>query len=377
MHDNSVRMKRYFLIVALLGALVPAQAQKNAPIVSIGGSGARTRKAAPADNSLLPKIFAGWQLSGNPEISTDPAVADPTNAGILKEYGFHDFESATYTRLPGRKLAVKAARFKDATGAYGAFTFYKVPEMLNVDIGDQGSSANERVLFYKGNVLVQAVLDQVTGMSAAELRELADDLPKPQGPAASLPTLPTYLPKQSYVKNSAKYVLGPVGLASAHSPLSPDVVDFGREPEIVLGDYNSSTGTARLMLILYPTPQIAGERLRALESSQPAGDANEFLAKRTGPILAVVSGKISAGEAKSLLASVNYDAQVTWNQPTSLNKKDNIGNLIINNFLLIAIIFGFAIVLGIAFGGIRILVKRFFPDRVFDRDIEIIQLNLR
>ncbi len=374
-------MKRLFISFVLWAAVLtlPAPAQKSAPVVTIeSGHAAQTGKPAPADNSLLPKIFAGWQMSGSPEISKDPATADPTNAAVLKEYGFRDFASATYVRLGGRKLAVKAARFADATGAYGAFTFYKFPEMLNVEIGDQGSSANEHVLFYKGNVLVQAVLDQITGMSAAELRELADDLPRPPGPTASLPTLPTYLPKQSYVKNSAKYILGPVALASEHSPLPADMVNFGLDAEVMLGDYSSSAGTATLMLISYPTPQIAAERLRAIESIHPASDAaREFMAKRTGPIVAVVSGRISDGEAKSLLASVNYDAQVTWNQPTSLNKKDNIGNLIINNFLLIAIIFGFAILLGVAFGGVRILVKRFFPDRVFDRDMDIIQLHLR
>ena len=133
------------------------------------------------------------------------------------------------------------------------------------------------------------------------------------------------------------------------------------------------------MLISYPTPQIAAERLRAIESSHPASDSapSQFMAKRTGPMVVVVAGKISQGEAKSLLASVNYDAQVTWNQRTSFSKKDNIGNLIINDFLLIGIIFLFAIVLGIAFGGVRILVKRLFPYRVFDRDIDIIQLHLK
>ena len=245
----AVIMKRLVTIFVLLLAAwaLPAAAQKNAPVVSIEtGHRAETGKSVPADSSLLPKIFAGWQVSGAPEISKDPAVADPTNAPVLKEYGFRDFESATYVRPGGRKLTVKAARFADASGAYGAFTFYKLPEMLNEQIGDQGASANEHVLFYKGNVLVQAVLDQITVMSAAELRELGDDLPKPKGTDAVLPTLPTYLPKQSYVKNSAKYVLGPASLANVQSPLPADLVDFGREPEITLGNTAAAPVRRRL-----------------------------------------------------------------------------------------------------------------------------------
>src|SRR5713226_4555551 len=158
---------------------------------------------------ILPKQFAGWQISGSVQPSKDPAAADPVNAALLKEYGFSDFESATYARDDGRKLTLKAARFGDASGAYGAFTYYKMPQMLTEKIGDQGASLNERVLFYRGNVLVDAVFDKLTAMSAAELRELAGLLPLPPGSTRNLPGLPAYLPHPGYVKNTAKYVVGP------------------------------------------------------------------------------------------------------------------------------------------------------------------------
>ena len=177
----------------------------------------------------------------------------------MKEYGFTDSEGATYTRDDGRKLKIKAARFQDASGAYGAFTFYKMPQMLNEKIGDQGSSLNERVLFYRGNILVDAVFQQLSAMSAAELRELAGDLPLATGSTQGLPGLPAYLPSQSYMKNSAKYVLGPTGLEKLDAPLPSQLVDFGAGAEIVLGKYASSGGEATLMLISYPTPQIAGD----------------------------------------------------------------------------------------------------------------------
>jgi hypothetical protein len=48
----------------------------------------------------------------------------PTNAAVLKEYGFVRLEKAGYTRDDGRNLTIKAAVFEDASGAYGAFTYY-------------------------------------------------------------------------------------------------------------------------------------------------------------------------------------------------------------------------------------------------------------
>ena len=149
-----------------------------------------------ATPEILPSSFAGWQIE-KPQFSKSASAADATNANVLHEYGFTDFEGATYTRDDGRKLTVKAARFADASGAYGAFSFYKTPAMLNEKIGDQGYSLNERVLFYRGNVLVDAVFQQLSAMSAAELRELADDLPRPAGSGTifrdSRPTCPKNL----------------------------------------------------------------------------------------------------------------------------------------------------------------------------------------
>ncbi len=214
---------------------------------------------APAASlaSVLPAQFAGWHLSGSARTSKDPAVADSVNAALLKEYGLTDFESATYTRDDGRKVALKAIRFADASGAYGAFAYYKLPQMRTESIPDQGSSLNERVLFYRGNLLVDAVFDTLTAMSAAELRALSESLPLPAGNARNLPILPQYLPKAGYIKNTAKYVLGPVGLQATNAPLS-SLVDFNANAEVALGNYQTTEGSATLMLIEYPTPATGG-----------------------------------------------------------------------------------------------------------------------
>jgi hypothetical protein len=325
----------------------------------------------------LPKSFAGWNQTGQPQITTDAAQADAAYPAVLKEYGFSDAETATYTRDDGRKLTIKAARFADATGAYGAFTFYRQPVMGTEQIGTKAASANNRVLFFRSNVLVEANFDRVGAMSASELRDLAAALPAANGPAGNLPNLPEYLPKKDAVENSAKYVLGPQALVAAKSQLTADQVDFAFQPEVLTQDYKSASGDLTLTLIDYPTPQIAGERFRALQGAQK-GSGN-FIERRTGPILEVVSGAIGSSEARDLLNSVNYEAEVTWNEATSVSPRNNIGNLIVAVFALIGIILLISIIFGVFFGGIRIVMKRFFPNRVFDRpeEMEIIQLHLK
>ena len=342
-------------------------------------------KAAPA--LILPNEFGGWQVSGSIQASPDPAAADPTNPAVLTEYGFMDFAAGTYTRDDGRKLTLRAARFADASGAYGAFTFYKQPEMLNEKIGDQGSSLNHRVLFYRGNVLVDALFDKLSVMSAAELRELASDIPLPQGGARNLPSLPTYLPKQAYVKNTAKYIVGPATLDKIGSPISSQLADFGAGAEIVQGTYESSGGQATLVLISYPTPQIAAEHLRRIDaahapnpqpdaSAPPVVDVGTFLDKRSGPIVVIAAGPFSPSEAKSLLASVHYDADVTWNENTFFDKKNNLANLLWNTIILCAVLMGITVAVGFAFGGVRVLLARVLSARRGDDGTEFIALHL-
>jgi hypothetical protein len=53
-------------------------------------------------------------------------------------------------------------------------------------------------------------------------------------------------------------------------------------------------------------------------------------------------------------------------------------SLILNIVILCAILGALAIVAGLAFGGFRILMKRIYPDKVFDRpeQMEFISLHL-
>jgi hypothetical protein len=232
---------------------------------------------------------------------------------------------------------------------------------------------------------VDAVFQRLSAMSAAELRELAGLLPLPSGGARTAPSLPGYLPTQSRVDNSVRYVVGPVGLQKLNAPVQASLVDFHAGAEVALADYQS--GSATLMLVSYPTPQIAASHLQRIDAArQPAGQPGNtallslgpFYDRRTGPILALVAGPVSQSAAQSLLASVNYDAEVTWNQNTYFDKKNNIGNLIVNIIILCAIIAGLMLVAGVAFGGFRIVIRRLFPDRAFDRseEVEFISLHL-
>jgi hypothetical protein len=182
--------------------------------------------------------------------------------------------------------------------------------------------------------------------------------------------------------------MGPVALGALSAPVSEDLVDFGVRPDVTIGKYSTPSGQATLMLIYYPTPQLAIEHLRRIDAAHQLGqpqagvstveNSGQFFHKRSGFIVAIASGQVSESDAKSLLGLVNYEANVTWSQRTEDRDVRDLYSLMLNVVILCGILGGLAIVAGVAFGGIRILMKRFYPDKIFDRpeQMEFISLHL-
>ncbi len=191
---------------------------------------------------LLPTDFAGWSLSAPVQESAAPEAADAANAAVLKEYGFQQFASAHYAN-GDNKLNIRAIRFQDASGAYGAFTFFRRPGSIREQIGRSAAWDGSHVLFWNGATLVDATLDHVTPMTASELRELAKDLPQPPGSANVAPPLPGYLPRQDLAVGLTHYSLGPEAYARSGGVLPASLVDFGSSSaEAVTANYSNRDG---------------------------------------------------------------------------------------------------------------------------------------
>jgi hypothetical protein len=363
--------------VLLLSALVlPALAQPSAPA------------AAPP---LLPTDFAGWSQSAPAQQSTAPEAADAANASVLKEYGFQQFVSAHYAN-GDNKLNVRAIRFQDASGAYGAFTFYRRAGSIAEQIGRTAAWDGSHVLFWNGATLVDATLDHVTPMTASELRELAKDLPQPPGSANVAPPLPGYLPRQDLELGLTHYSLGPEAYARTGGVLPVSLVGFPSSAEAVTALYSDRDGDGQVTLLIYPTPQLAAARLRDIDAFLKAGNAQatwpqplaesrpgSILTRRSGPIIAVVSGSLPAAVAHKLINQINYQADIVWNNPQGyISDGSKVARLILGIFALTGILGGAAILLGLFLGGGRALfrVLRGKPASAFQEETEFISLHL-
>jgi hypothetical protein len=356
--------------LALLGGATIAKAQA-AP----AKPAAETRTVQkiylpPIPVALLPDSFAGWVTAEPAQKFTDPAQADGTNAAALKEFDFSDGMTANYKRS-GDTLSLRALRFHDASGAYGAYSFYRQNGWPRESIGTGATSNHNRVLFWVGNVMVDANFSHIGPMSGAELRELAKHLPAPEGTRALAPPILANLPKDSLDAQTTHYALGPAGYAGSGGVLPPELVGFDRGAEAVTATYSLRSGPATLTIVDYPTPQMAEAQetrirayIKAGSQAQPAwpkplqdSDQASLEVRRSGPLVALVSGDAVPDESHKLLAEVHYEADLTTIPQPSESEVAKTGKLLMGIAALVLIGASAAILLGFFLGGGRALYR--------------------
>ena len=372
--------------------VVPAKA---APAKAPAKQGVTHPVLPPVPKALLPEVFAGWVATGAPKKISDAALADPVNAAALKEYDFTGAVLAKYKRS-GETLNVLALRFHDASGAFGAYSFYRQNGWPKEQIGTGATSNNNRVIFWVGNVVVDASFSQIGPMSGAELRELAGQLPQPEGGKSQAPLILANLPKAQLDRQTTHYAVGPAGYAGAGGVLPPELVGFDRDAEAVTANYTLRTGPATLTIIDYPTPQLAAAQEKTIRAfveackradkqtqagwPKPLQDSGlaALEVRRSGPLVAVVSGNAFTDDSHKLLATVHYESELTPLQQEGESEVLKTGKLLLGITILVLMGCSAALLLAFFLGGFRALYRlaRGRPiSSVYD--IEFISLNLR
>ncbi len=146
-----------------------------------------------------------------------------------------------------------------------------------------------------------------------------------------------------------------------------------------MAEYHRGKDSAALLLIDYPTPQLAEQHLRHLEQaiSSAAKQAGTGI-ERKGTLLSLVLRPSSAAYGNAVRNAMNYETNVTWNEPHQTITDPPLLSTIAKIFIATGVFMVVAVVLGVAFGGVRVLAKILFPGKVFDRpeQMDVLQLGL-
>lgn len=297
---------------------------------------------------VLPQAFAGWTQTAAPSTTSDPA-----DATVLKEYGLTRYEAASYSSGTNH-VAVRAWRFTDATGAYGAFTLYRQPPMHPETIGQGAAATDDHFLVWTGATVVDATFAGSVRDEKAAVTALTDQIPPPAGAERVPPSLPRYLPSSQLDATSVRYAIGPAAYARMGGALAAGAIDFSQDAEVILARYGQPGQQGTLTLIMYPTPQIAGAHLKTIDAlAQSSGMAT----KRSGPLVAVVSG-YPHDKAQVLLNQIRFSDYVTINHPEGyVSEAAKLSRLLLGIATLTGILLGAALLLGIFLGGGRAMVR--------------------
>jgi len=339
---------------------------------------AQSKSAQKEPASILPDKFAGWTTQ------PDYARASFLSADIARETG-HSSEGRMYSS-GSRTFGIEVQRYTDPSAAYESYTAQLAIGMFPGDLKVASAVDRDhgRMLILVGNLV--ADVRKPGELSNADLQTIVSLL---QSAAEKTPYPPIrgFLPEEGLVQGSQRYALGPAAFAAALNALDRTAfmdltqeVNFKIGAEAMLGRYVLGRGPQEVLLLLaYPTPQLAEQHLHHIDAALVLHtETVRTTVERQGSLLSIVLGPSSTNSAQVLRQSINYGTQVTWNEPSHTLTDPPWVTVLKNIFLGTFFFCGLALVLGIAFGGFRVLIKRLFPGKVFDRpkDLEVLQLGL-
>ncbi len=341
-------------------------------LVSAGSAMAAAREAA-----ALPANFAAWTATA-PET---PGVDLRASPAILQEYGFVAATSRAYARGT-ETLQITLYRMKDPTGAYGLYSYLRLPNFHRVDITEHSAMAPDRALILQGSLILDIAGKNLTA-SQPDFKALAAGV-APESDEGTYPTLYGHLPQNGFVPDSDRYILGPTALHEFFPVASGDWLGFQNGVEAEIANYRVNGQDVTLLIADFPTPQAALKAMGGwgdlfnVNRAQNGSDKPAVYVKRSLTLVGVVFRAHSETQAAALLENVHSGTELTWNEPGFTFSDPNIGTVIVGIIYGTGFLCIFALVAGLAFGGFRIAIKRLLPGRVFDRSsqLDVLQLGL-
>jgi hypothetical protein len=331
------------------------------------------------EHDILPVNFSAWTATG-PEAPVLPGTASPS-AAISEEYGLASATVRTYSR-GADSLQITVYRLKDPTGAYGFYSYLRGPDFHRTDITEHSAITPDRALVLEGSLVLDVTGKNMAGIEP-DLKGLAAAIAL-QSAQGQYPTLYGHLPQSGFIADSDRYILGPAALHEFFPVGDGDWLGFASGVEAEVAKYRINGEEVTLLIADFPTPQSASKRLDDwgkifnLNGAQSAGDRPVVYAKRSLTLVGLVYGAHSAAQAAALLGHVRTGAELTWNEPGFSIADANMPSTIVGIIYGTGFLCMFALVAGLAFGGVRLVVKRLLPGRVFDRadQLNVLQLGL-
>src|SRR6185295_13150739 len=153
----------------------------------------------------------------------------------------------------------------DATAAYGLFTLERnidQPGFTAIPSGTEGFRTGNHAEFWQAKYVVK-----LEGSSSA-IDSLAQTVSENILGRSRKPPVSTHLPPANLVQGSDKYIVDASGITRGID-LDPQTLGFEDSVEVATADYRIDGKLAHLVLLMYPTQQIAKKYEDQLSTAAP------------------------------------------------------------------------------------------------------------
>ncbi len=323
-----------------------------------------------------------WQMENSEKLALDAVRGWGGNPAVEHEYGVTQIERQKLRQ--GNKTAVVIVeQAADPSSAYGLLTFYQTEGMAPAKDMPLTRLDSREALVARGPFFIRIPRDNPENarLSEADFTSLLAALAG-TGSAARL-NIPIALPTQGLVLTSEKYLLGEDAARAVLPSFRTDLIGFALGAEARLASYATPSGRARVLVVDYPTPQMARERYDAMQKDlnlNASGDAGTVFGKRSGSFVVLVLDPSSRVVASRLLSQFGYSQQVVRNEryPGDESITMQMVRLVLANLMLTFVLAGFALGGGLIFIASKFVARKWFPESSWGQPDEatIIRLKL-
>src|SRR5947209_11123305 len=246
---------RFQFLAAVLTALLS--------VASVSAEPNRSPQQSSSEKqSALPDAFATWHSTG--------CDTTPQDFAVSHEAGQRDFRKCQFTSAK-QSATIWAGRYRDPSSAYEVYTSLLRPTMSPSTLGRFTAVDDKGLVALVGDIVLG--VDQPRNVSTKDLQELTR-LVTARADKTPLPPIREYLPKEDLVNATQRYALGPEAFrAAAEAEGKSQIAEltnsigFAHGAETMLAQYHRGRDTGVLLLIDYPTPQLAELHMRHLETA--------------------------------------------------------------------------------------------------------------
>ena len=341
---------------------------------------------SPAGKAQKPSVVQlvpppTWRLVTSGPLSVATVARFGGDPAVEREYGVKKLELRHYQQ-GARHAEVLIEEASDPTSAYGLLTFYRTKDSIALKGLDMAFVGPSNAIMARGQTFIRVYPSEGSKLSQEDFRSILVVLGGARLSRDEAEAYPAPLPSAGLVPGTEKYLLGMEAARRILPNFRTDLLGFSQGAEVRVGVYNVQSNDSTVLIVSYPTPQMARVRFGAmsdlLEINQDKAPGGVF-GKRSGSFVFLVLSH-NSGVAEELLKRFRTSSSVSWNEPAPQPERFalDLARLILSIVVLVLGIAAAAVIGGVLVALSRRVARRFFPNSGWanpDRE-KVIRLHL-